>query len=223
MFANKRRAKPQRGEAESENRRVKSQRLETESAKRRAKAQRAVAEPVDAVQLYLSEIPHSRPHGRCLTRAILALGFSAIATGCASSTKGRVFQNMLIAGATGVLMGQQKEDYKTTYSTMYGGVAAAVAGAVTLYMNDPDKEADKLREEIRVLKTQMDQIGEPRLATQTPATFGAQVPNKYRAMINPGEWRVYEINQWVEDGENRLLHQDKIMELIPPSLKPNSK
>lgn len=145
-----------------------------------------------------------------------------LSAGCAHTPKEKVFQNMLIAGATGVVLGQQKEDYKTTYSTMYGGVAAAVAGAVTLYLNDPDKESEKLREEIRVLKTQMDQIGEPRLATQTPATFGAKVPSKYRSMINPGEWRVYEINQWVEDGENRLLHQDKIMELIPPSLKPSS-
>ncbi|MBS1972657.1 MAG: hypothetical protein JSU04_20280 [Bdellovibrionales bacterium] len=147
----------------------------------------------------------------------------ALTTGCAHTTKERVFQNMLIAGATGVVLGQQKEDYKTTYSTMYGGMAAAVAGAITLYLNDPDKEAEKLREEIRVMKTQLDQIGEPRLATQTPATFGAKVPNKYKSMINPGEWRVYEINQWIEDGDNRLIHQDKIMELTPPSLIPSSK
>ena len=158
----------------------------------------------------------------CLARALMALSFFAAAS-CAHTTKEKVFQNMLIAGATGVLIGQQKENYKTTHSIMYGGVAAAVAGAVTLYMNDPDKESEKLREEIRVLKTQMDQIGEPWLATKTPATFGAKVPDKYRSMINPGEWRVYEINQWIEDGENRLIHQDKIMELIPPSLKPSSK
>ena len=158
----------------------------------------------------------------CLARALIVLSFSA-AAGCAHTTKEKVFQNMIIAGVTGAIIGQQKEDYKTTHSIMYGGVAAAVAGTVTLYINDPDKESEKLREEIRVLRTQMDQIGEPRLATQTPATFGAKVPDRYRSMINPGEWRVYEINQWIEDGENRLIHQDKIMELIPPSLKPSSK
>lgn len=146
----------------------------------------------------------------------------SLTIGCAHTTKEKVFQNMLIAGATGVVIGQQKEDYKTTYSTMYGGMAAAIAAAVTLYINDPDKESDKLREEIRSMKVQMDQIGEPRLASQTPATFGAKVPSKYRSMINPGEWRVYEINQWIDDGDNRLIHQDKIMELIPPSLKPSS-
>lgn len=155
-------------------------------------------------------------------KAMSAASVLFLITACAHTPTEKVFQNMLIAGATGVALGQQKEDYKTTYSTMYGGVAAAIAGAVTLYMNDPDKESQKLREEMRVLKTQMDQIGEPQLATQTPATFGAKVPEKYKSMINPGEWRIYDLNQWIEDGENRLIHQDKIMELIPPSLKPNS-
>ena len=155
-----------------------------------------------------------------LARALFVIGFSALA-GCAHTTKEKVFQNMLLAGSAGVLLGQQREDFKTTYSTMYGSLAAAIAGAVTLYINDPDKEAEKLREEVKKMKTQMDQMSEPRLASQTQATFGAKVPDKYRSMINPGEWRIYELNQWIEDGENRLIHQDKIMELIPPTLKPN--
>lgn len=142
---------------------------------------------------------------------------------CAHTPTEKVFQNMLIAGAAGAVLGQQKEEYKTTHSIMYGSAAAVIAGAVTLYLNNPDKESEKLREEIRVLKTQMDQMGEPKLATETPATFGAKVPDKYKAMISPGEWRIYEINQWVDDGENRIIHQDKIMELIPPSLRPVSK
>ena len=39
-------------------------------------------------------------------------------------------------------------------------------------------------------------------------------------MINPGEWKIYALDQWIEAGENQLIHQDKIMELIPPSLVP---
>ena len=39
-------------------------------------------------------------------------------------------------------------------------------------------------------------------------------------MINPGEWKIYALDQWIEDSENKLIHQDKMMELIPPSLIP---
>lgn len=161
-------------------------------------------------------MPAIRPIvGACLLLLLLI-------TGCAHTPKEKVFQNMLIAGAAGIALGQQKSEYKTTYSTMYGGTAAALAGAITLYLNDPDKEANKLREELQLLKKQMDLMAEPKLKAQSPAMFGAKVPDKYKAMISPGEWRIYETDLWLEDGENRMVHQDKIMELIPPTLRPRS-
>lgn len=146
-----------------------------------------------------------------------------IATACAHTPTEEVFQNMILAGVAGIAMGQQKEEYKTTHSLMYGGLGAAAAGAVTLYLKNPDKETERMRTEVLKLKAQIESFSEPELKSQTPGTFGARVPDKYRAMISPGEWRIYEINQWIEDGENRIIHQDKIMELIPPSLRPMSK
>ncbi|WP_413942690.1 hypothetical protein [Bdellovibrio sp. HCB-162] len=156
-----------------------------------------------------------------VSRKLVSIFSALILSGCAHTVKEKVFQNMLIAGAAGVAVGQSREEYKGTYSVMYGGIAAATASALTLYFNDPDKENQRLRDEAALLRKQMDSFTEPKLTGVTPATFGAKVPDKYKGMINPGEWRIYEIDRWVEDAENRMIHQDKVMELIPPTLSPS--
>ncbi|WP_374035774.1 hypothetical protein ACES2I_08815 [Bdellovibrio bacteriovorus] len=144
-------------------------------------------------------------------------------SGCSSlNTKERVWRNMAIAGAAGVLVGQSRSEYKSTYSTMYGGVAAATAAALTVYFDDSDKEVERLRAEIRMLSGSADAFEKSQVTHQSPATFGAKVPEKYRGLINPGEWRVYQVDRWREDGENRMVHEDKIMELVPPSLRPGN-
>lgn len=124
-----------------------------------------------------------------------------------------------MAGAAGVLVGQSRTDYKATYSSLYGGVSAAVAAALTVYLDDPDKEVERLRSEIRMLSGAADTFEKGQVTHQSPATFGAKVPEKYRGLIDPGEWRVYQIDRWREDGENRLVHESAVMELSPPSLR----
>lgn len=143
---------------------------------------------------------------------ILTMGLMS----CASSTKNRIYQNMLIASATGVVMGQSRDEYKSTYSTMYAGVGAALAALVTLYFEDPDREAEKLRGELKLLSGANEAA---KITHQTPATFGAPVPEKYKRLINPGEWRLYEVDRWEEVGESQIQHVDKVIELTPPSLR----
>ncbi|WP_374032897.1 hypothetical protein [Bdellovibrio bacteriovorus] len=126
---------------------------------------------------------------------------------------------MAIAGAAGILVGQSRSEYKPTYSTMYGGVAAATAAALTVYFDDSDKEVERLKAEIRMLSGSADAFEKAQMTHQSPATFGAKVPEKYRGLINPGEWRVYQVDRWREDGENRMVHETSVMELIPPSLR----
>ncbi len=140
--------------------------------------------------------------------------------GCGTlNYKERVWRNMAVAGAAGVMVGQSRSDYKATYSALYGGLGAALAAAVTIYMDDPDRDVERLRSEIRMLSGQAETFERSQMTHQTPATFGAKVPEKYRGLISPGEWRVYQIDRWREDGENRLIHETSIMELVPPSLR----
>ncbi|QDK37923.1 hypothetical protein [Bdellovibrio sp. NC01] len=153
-------------------------------------------------------------------KILILISTIAFLSGCATTSTEKVYQNMILAGTAGAIYGATKPEYKTTQSVMYGAVGAAVAAAVTLYFEGPDKEEIKLRQEVQSLKARLDQFTEPKVISQGPATFGARIPEKYRAMVNPGEWKVYSMDEWVDDGENRIVHQDKAMELIPPSLIP---
>jgi hypothetical protein len=143
-----------------------------------------------------------------------------LVSACGTTTRDRVYRNMAVAGSVGFAVGQTQPEYKMTLSTAYAGVGAAVAAALTLYFDDGEKEMERLRAENKILAGHMGKFDAGKVIGQGPATFGATVPDKYKAFINPGEWRIYDLDQWVENDENRLIHQDKMMELIPPSLNP---
>lgn len=155
-------------------------------------------------------------------RHLLCVGMLLL-TGCASSFKKQFYQSMAAGAAAGALYGASKPENRSAYMTMWAGVGAAAGAAFAVYQNDPDEEANRLRAETARVKAELDRLHDPKIEAQTSAFFGSKVPEKYRALINPGEWRVSKIDQWVEDDENRLIHQDLVMELVPPSLNPVSR
>lgn len=142
-------------------------------------------------------------------------------TGCASTNRVKTLQSMAVAGALGAAYGLSRPTYPEQNAALFGGLAAAVTGAVGLLIWDSDSEAMRLRSEAQALSEELDRVRAPRRILESPATFGAKIPAKYRSLVQPGSWRVSEIDQWVEDGENRLIHQGLVMELIPPSLNPS--
>lgn len=150
----------------------------------------------------------------------LACSVTIALCGCATTQTSKVLRDMAIAGAAGVLVAQQRPENRAAYSAMYGGIAAAGAGVAGLYVHNPEGKSKQLEKENAELRLKVDQAFSPRLESSSPGTMGGRIPDKYRRLVSPGEWRVYAIDQWVEDGENRIVHQDKIMELIPPSLLP---
>lgn len=127
---------------------------------------------------------------------------------------------MSIAATTGGVYGYSQTNNKAAMAVLNASLAAAIVGAATLYFENPDKEEIRLRNEVESLKSKLDEFSSPKVAYQSSATFGAKLPSKYRGLVNPGEYKVYELDTWIEDGENRLVHQDKAIELIPPTLSP---
>lgn len=144
-------------------------------------------------------------------------------TGCTSTFKNKTYQSMAIGSALGILYGSSKPKDQGAYATMYGALGAASGAVYSTIVNDPDAELDKSKTEITALKRELDEMSSPKVEKQTTALFGNRVPDKYKALINPGEWRVSKLDQWIEDDENRLIHQDLIMELTPPTLVPIQK
>lgn len=142
-------------------------------------------------------------------------------TGCASTNRGKTLQTMAAVGIAGALYGASRPEAKTQNAALYAGIAAAGAGVFGLYYWDSERETERIRLEAQSAMDEIERLRAPKRLVESPATFGAKIPEKYRSLIQPGAWRVSEIDQWVEDGENRLIHQDLIMELIPPTLNPN--
>lgn len=148
--------------------------------------------------------------------------------GCATSIKGKVFQNALIAGTAGAVYGNSLETYKTTHAAMYGGLAAAVTAIATVYYLDPDQEVEKARKTTTKLRDELDDFenGYSGTSKRSHSSFNGpaissfdKLPEEYRRMINPGQWSISEIDQWIDGGEGRIIHQDKMLELKPATLK----
>ncbi len=150
---------------------------------------------------------------------ILSLGL----TGCATSFKAQLLQTMAATAAIGAVYGLSKPENKTPNAVMWGALGATSGALITVLTHDPDKEAERQRREAERLREELSLLNSPKLEKQTSGLFGSKVPEKYRHLINPGEWNVSRIDQWIEEDENRLVHQDLVMELTPPTLKPISK
>lgn len=156
-----------------------------------------------------------------IRKSLFILSSVVFASCATNSSRERIIRDMVIAGAVGAVVGYQKDSNPMANATMYAGVAASSAALLDLYLFDPDKETAKYKKESEDLRRQLDEAFSPKLETQMPGTLSGKVPDKYKSLITPGEWKIYAVDTWIEDGENRLIHQDKMMELIPPTLKPN--
>lgn len=149
--------------------------------------------------------------------------FIIFLSSCANlSFKQQIVTNMVIGAAVGLIVGAGEKDHKKEHAIMYSGIASSGAALATVYLFNSDSEADRLRAQIAKIQTEFDAAINPQVEASSTGLMNSKIPEKYKSMINPGEWKIYALDQWVEDGENRLIHQDKMMELNPPSLKPLS-
>lgn len=141
---------------------------------------------------------------------------------CASTPKNKLVTNVLIGVAAGYAIGSMNKNNSVAFGLLYGGMGGTAAALGTAYLTDFDRDNKRLASENEKLRKDLEAITAPKTVYQSPAMFNSKVPDKYKQLIQPGEWRISEIDQWVEESENRIIHQDKIMELIPPSLKTNT-
>lgn len=156
--------------------------------------------------------------------AVVSLWLSALTmtVGCATSTRDKVLRDMAIGAAAGALIGQTKSEYRMTYSTMYAGLGAAMAGAASAYMNV--SKDDELRNENQSLKIKLDHFQkqmQPQLIQQGNSLFSSPIPKEVSGLIEPGEWKRYKLDQWVQDlnQANTWYRQVEMFEIVPPVSK----
>jgi predicted butyrate kinase (DUF1464 family) len=122
-----------------------------------------------------------------------------------------------------------KGENKLAHATIWAGSTAAVTGVASLYLFDEEakrKESDRklemAMEELRSLRHESSShsMSAVKLGGEAPG-FTRDIPVEYQKLVRPGKWTIYEVNQWVAQGENTLIHQDKILRIEPPSFNPN--
>ncbi len=133
----------------------------------------------------------------------------------------------LAAGAIGYFTTPHDGTSKTTHALVWGGMIGLVASVASLYIFDDQamiqelkRKQDQLEHALTHLK---DSPREPKLLYSTQgAHFKKEMPKEYQHLIQPGEWSIYALDQWVENSKGALIHQDKMLKLTPPILTPNN-
>lgn len=136
-----------------------------------------------------------------------------------STTRNTILRDMAIGTVVGTLAAQSRDNNKEAYTSMYAGIGAATAGAVSVYMNAASD--DELKSENQNLKTKIEQFQkqlEPQLLQKGNSLFSSPLPKEVSTLVEPGEWKRYKLDQWVQDQNqpNTWYRQVEMFEIIPP-------
>lgn len=151
---------------------------------------------------------------------ILSIVNVLVLSSCSSlNSRNIILRDMAIGAAVGTLVGQTREQNREAYSAMYAGIGAATAGAVSALINIPDenqikKENETLKEQVKKFEKQL----QPQLIQQGSSLFSSPIPKEVSSLVEPGEWKRYKMDQWVQDQNqpNTWYRQVEMFEIIPP-------
>lgn len=144
------------------------------------------------------------------------LGMSLI--GCANfDSKERVLRDMAIGAGVGALVASTKSENRAAYTVMYSAIGASVAGAFSSY-----REINAIESTNASLRSQLDQFQKqlrPQLVQEGKGLFAAPLPKEVSSLVEPGEWKRYKLDQWVQDPNqpNTWYRQVEMFEITPPT------
>ena len=117
------------------------------------------------------------------------------------------------------------EENPGTIGFLWGGSSAALAGAISLYVFDEQHRSEIFEKQLNASQKEVDVLrGEgdgrsPAPIFDSESGLERQLPKEYQGLVQPGKWSIYKINSWVSQGDNTLVHQDKMVRIIPPQFK----
>lgn len=133
---------------------------------------------------------------------------------CASNQKSR-----LAATAGGVLAGAAlgaatvPDDERAELHALYwGGILGVVSAVAANFIFSDEREVTLLQLENEKLKSQLDffQNGTATLLKETKGSADKKYFQNGKARI-----RLYQIDQWVDEGPNKKYHRDQMIEILP--------
>jgi len=131
----------------------------------------------------------------------------------------------VVAGTIGAMSAPVNEN-PVGHGLLWGGLGAASSGILGMWIFDEQKHSSSLERENEALKKELgvyriEGEGGRELLTEAPASFAKEIPESMVSLIRPGRWKVWKLDKWINEGENRLIHQDRMIEMTPPQLNPS--
>jgi len=135
---------------------------------------------------------------------------------------------MLTAGAAGAVVGASTAppgENPSGHASLWAGVSAGAAAIASLFIFDEQARSESFEKQNSSLQKALSSLNgnSSELIFQNNQSFSKDLPQEYKSLIQPGQWSIYKLDQWSVQGENTLIHQDKMIKLQPPGLNPNLK
>jgi hypothetical protein len=165
-------------------------------------------------------------HLKLIMHTLLA---STLICACATTNRTKTIASMLVAGTTAGIIGASNapaSERPEGHAALWAGAAASAAAIIGMFVFDEQRKNHDLEVQLEGAQKTLQAIhggGEQtaELLYKNNSPFGKDVPSEYRSLIKPGQWSIYKLDQWTMQGENTLIHQDKMIKLQPPGLNPN--
>ncbi len=151
---------------------------------------------------------------------VAALWASTLLVACATP-----YRNTITATAAGVaiggIYGMSRPEYQNQNATMYASLGGLVAGTTALLLDVDKTNQNEIKLENEKLKIKLNEFQarlEPKLISQGSSLFESPLPKEVSALIEPGSWKRYQMNEWVQDPNqsNIWYRQVEMFEITPP-------
>lgn len=117
------------------------------------------------------------------------------------------------------------DENPAAHAAVWGGGAAAVTGVVGMFIFDEQAKSRELERKLNISQRELDafrgesQSSNGEVLIESDSALGRDLPNEYKGLVRPGKWSLYKISNWVSQGENTLVHQDKVLRIEPPQFQ----
>lgn len=145
---------------------------------------------------------------------IVFLLFSMLSCATTNQSKrlelaGTGFLSGLAIGAANTPQDEKKELHAMYWGSVFGLTAAIIGN----FIYDDNKDLSYLKQENAKLKSDLElfQNGNKVLLEQGQGQF----KNQPQLVGKKANWKVYQIDKWSKESDNKLLHQDKMIEITP--------
>ena len=159
-----------------------------------------------------------------MSNKILTLFLALFLVACSTSNRRSTLGLMGGAAVSGYVVGASQApvgEKPSSHGALWGATAAALAAAIGLYVFDSEKENQKLNKKVKDLNFELSltkKTSQPISKDQGSSLFSAPIPEKLRALVQPGGWKLYRLDRWERDPENENIwfHKNEMFEVLPP-------